>query len=383
MNAPAVLRTTRDEEINICKDDIKRILVFYDAKIYYIGDFCLRVGRVRYVKNFFKNTSLQLNFTEKASRKIYESLLDNNPYIDGISRLSPDEIDFEKYDLVLVVMYDENVFWKYLKDRYGPGLEEGRLGVRFFSLSWLFLPEKDTVSYAIPGYGEFNDYMGDRRGKTTELYISPEEKQWANSWLEARGVVPGDRLLIILDATSDRRKMLNVHVHFEVLMYLLDKPDVKILIYDENKLGKEAFYREWLGEERMQKLIFASSNQLREDLCLIGSDYTRMMMGPCTGLMHCAVSIFNNYISKGLSPEKVPAIITYTGDYTKKNANTWWGGVPLIDCLLLEKKNGETRLITLNELSDEQRIFNKGIPCTGYTAEMLINFLKGRLQTIL
>jgi hypothetical protein len=215
------------------------------------------------------------------------------------------------------------------------------------------------------------------------LYITPEERRVADRWLESRGLRQGERLFVFLDSSSRRDKLLRVHVYFGLLQYVLGLEDTKVLIYDEKDVGKEGFYREWVGEAGMEKLIFSKSLGLRKDITLIGSHYTRLVFGPCTGLMHCAVGAYNRFVREGMSVRDVPLMMVYTGLYppAERNAAFWWDRSPLMNCLLIQDGGHEKELVTLDSLPDHEKAGHVPYPCSDYTADMLIGFFGQKLIT--
>ncbi|HEX8529308.1 MAG TPA: hypothetical protein VF646_04775, partial [Cytophagales bacterium] len=181
---------------------------------------------------------------------------------------------------------------------------------------------------------------------------------------------------------SSRDKVLGITVYFEFLKSILQDGNAKVLIFDENTIGKEEFYRQWLGDETADRIIFSKGLSLRDNLCLIGSRHTRLVVGPCTGLMHCASSIYNNYVSNGMDPRDVPLIVVYTGQYSKanKSAHYWWEGAPLVNCLLLKAKNNRKEVVLLSSLPDAERELNDTLPCRDYTAGLLTEFIHRKMS---
>ena len=106
-----------------------------------------------------------------------------------------------------------------------------------------------------------------------------------------------------------------------------------------------------------QKIIFSKGFSLRANLALIGSDNVAFIFGPCTGIMHCASSIYNNFTSNRPPTYEPPPMVVYTGNPGKdnKNADYWWGTSPLINCLLLRKQGTEKQMISLDRIAKEDR----------------------------
>jgi hypothetical protein len=363
-------------------DNARRALVLYEEKMLRIGDCCIRFNKLKYFKSFLDNATVDINFSIKENFNIYNAFLKNNLSINSISTLSWKDIDFESYDIVFCVKYDEEAFLDFLHERYCNLIGKNRFRLAVFSLSQLLLePQKDAHQVFPVNQNLIEHFKGlGRDSQLGELYINEEEQIWANQWLESKGLEANEHLFIICDSTSNREKLINIGVYFDVLKFLLRKENSKVLIFDEKGIGKEEFYQACLGKNSMKKIIFSKCLTLREDLCIMASKYTKLIFGPCTGLMHCASSIYNNYVNRGMSASEVPLMITYTGLYPKEsgNANVWWGNSPLISCLLLKEKNNKKQIVLLNNLTEEEKNANDSLPCSEYTAEMLISLINSQ-----
>ena len=369
---PGVIQLQRSD---IQREATKRVLVLYEEKINVLGDACIRFGKLKYFKSFLSEAMIDLNFTVHENTKFSDAFLKCNPNVNSVTMLSWDEIDFHTYDIVFCAKYDEAELLEYLLDRHGPEIITGHLKPRLLSLSQLLLPPRDTSSVAFPQSDQLARYVnGAKRGAHPgELYLCREEQVWADCWLESQGLRSNEDLFILCDSASSKDKLLNVFDYFEVLKYLLNGSDSKILIFDEQGVGKRSFYEAWLDSNSFKRLIISERLSLRQDLCLIGSRHTKFVFGPCTGLMHCSSSIYNGYVNGGSSVQEVPPIVVYTGKYLDKgqNADSWWGDCPLVECLLLKKRDGKKQVVSLNNLTEEERNCDDSLPCGEYTAELL------------
>ncbi|HMI59832.1 MAG TPA: hypothetical protein VK518_02960, partial [Puia sp.] len=218
-----------------------------------------------------------------------------------------------------------------------------------------------------------------------ELYIDAAERAKADSWLEEHGVKEKEEVFIFLDSSAKREKLLRMDVYFSVVKALLERPRTKVLIFDEKNMGKEAFYREWLGKELSSGLIFSKKLPLREDLALLASGYTKMIFGPCTGLLHCAAGIFNRYLKERMPAHKVPVMITYTGKYerTGESAADWWTKCPLVTCLLLKSRQGMAQVVELSALPPRERTRTDDVlPCKEYSSAMLLTIINRKLEKL-
>jgi hypothetical protein len=160
--------------------------------------------------------------------------------------------------------------------------------------------------------------------------------------------------------------------------------DNRILIFDENNVGKEEFYTAWMGKEKASRIIFVKENSLREAIKILSSKYVKLIIGPCTGTLHCASGIYNHFAENGLPAEQVPLIITYTGVYYTeakeiKNPHFWWKNSPLVTCLLLRQHHDQVKMVELRELDvEEAQRHDVQIPCSAYTSRMLIDFIRSK-----
>lgn len=377
MNSEQLLETFVNKAAAINAELVKRVLVLYEEKIYNIGDCCVRFDKLKHFGSFFGNAAVDINFRKGENDKFIDALLKNNPHLAAITTMDWNEIDFNQYDVVIAISYNEPKLLQFIHQKYGSN-DNSLFAV--ISLSELILNPSDSAKYIFPVVQQLVDYV--RILGPGELYISDEEQAWADSWLESKGVKKGEHLFIVLDSTLRREKLLSLNVYFEFLAALLKKQNCKVLVFDENELGKEEFYSAWLGSKAMEKMIFSKKMQLRQDLCLIGSSYTRLVVGPCTGLLHCASAIYNRYINKGMPAEDVPLLMVYTGVYLgpELNANNWWRNSPLVNCLMLKNRNGVKQLTLLADLTENEKQLNDSLHCSEFTSKMLIDFVNSKLR---
>jgi hypothetical protein len=361
---------------------IKKVLILYEETQPFIGDCCLIFDKFKYFRAFLNNAAIDVSFSQKQHAHLYEALLRNNPYVDRFAALAWNEINFEEYDIVFCVVGREESLLAFLHGKYGGLIAAGRFNPAVFSFSKVFLVPSEEANCIFPVMEDLRRYL--QAPVPAALYISREEQQWAGQWLKDRGLREDDNLFIVCDSTSAREKLMHLTAYFDFLADLLLKKNAKVLIFDENGIGKEEYYLSWMGAAVREKLIVARKQSLREALCLLGSRRVKMIFGPCTGLMHCASGIYNHYVDVGMDPGDVPLIITYTGQYplAGKGANYWWGASPLVNCLLLKQRDRQHRLTLLSSLSEAEKNLADTLPCSQYTAEMLIGFVNQKLALV-
>jgi hypothetical protein len=380
-NYQIILESTLDNNATVNRNDVQRVLIVYQEKAFFIGDAFIDLNEIRGIRSFFHNASIDINFINRQNAVMYNALLKNNPNPDSISFLDWNEIDYLSYDVVICAANDEELLLKVLHEKYCDK-EDYQLAV--FSISDFIQQVRIDARIVFPVNEALLDYItAPWAGKPRELYISEGERDWADQWLASKGVKRTDQLFIMLDATTRRSKLIGMNVYFDLLIGLLQADNVKVLIFDEKSIGKKAFYREWVGEENMKKIIFSEKLSFREDLCLLASRYTRLVFGPCTGLLHCASGIYNHYLNDGADRKDIPLLVTYTGQYVKREGNAyyWWGSSPLINCLILKESNHTKEIAVLHDLTKDEQVSYTQLPCSEYTTDMLLAFLNNKLET--
>jgi hypothetical protein len=361
--------------------DAKRVLILYDEEKAFIGDSFILINKLYSCASFFNHATIDINARNKNHALIYGALLGNNPYIRQFTDLPWQEIDLFSYDLILCINRDEERLSQLLESSRNtlPAADVQPTAIYSLSAAMLnsLLGPIDPVFPALPEISEYATAFA--AGRPSQLYISEEEREWGNQWLRENGVQPHEHVYIILDSTSSRGKLLNMDTYFGVLTHLLDKEGVRVLIFDEQQIGKEAFYTEWLGDKRASRLIFAKKLGLRNDLRILSSFYVKVILGPCTGMMHCASGIYNHFVSIGMPVGSAPLMITYTGEYTNDPAGAyrWWGNSPLVKCLIIRKSGGgAVETVVLNDLPREERTAITGaLLCEEYMPEQIIRYL--------
>lgn len=359
-----------------------KTLVLYEERVFYIGDNCIKLDKIGLCKTFFNSQVLDINF-RSAYFPAYKAILEQHPYFDGVMALPYDEIEFSSYDQIVVISYEEERLLLYLQNRYADLFEKNEFYTKIYSASRYIIDPENDEDIVFPQNQEMSDYvLVEHKNKPTELLITDEERSWANNWLRENGLRENDRLIVMLDSTSRRDKLVKIDTYFTILEHLM-ADNTKVLVFDE-KSAKEPFYRAYLNDDALfDKMIFSKGQTLRRDLSLLASDYIELILGPCTGLMHCASGIFNCDVARGKPLDKVPLIVTYTGKYfTKTNfrANDWWGTSPLVNCLILQETDGQKEMKLLKHCTEEEKNNNDNkLVCEEYTAEMIIGFIENEM----
>lgn len=358
-----------NQKIN--KEQVKNILIVYDDSEFYLGDTCINFHRFSICKAFFGNdTIVDLNCLLEKYSHIYDAFSVSNPSFDHVFCKQYDHISFEKYDLIFCISYNEEPLLKALHHKRA-------IDVAVFSFSELLLFARNEFRIVFPVYRELLEYSQEFRKEPNLLPVTDQERLWGNQWLEAKGLKKNERLVVLLDSSGGREKLLKLDVYYNILLFFLQQEHTRILIFDEKGIGKEDFYREWLGVQAMKKIIFSKKLSLRQDLCILSADYISLVLGPCTGLLHCVSSINNYFIKEGRSPANVPVMIVYTGPW---DIQFWWANAPLVKCLILKKESDQKKIYELKQLGQvSKEDYTRHLSCSEYTAPLLIDFINEQL----
>ena len=58
---------------------IYKIMIIYDLGILYIGDSCLQLSRLKKIKSYYNNASIDINTEDTKNHSILNAILQNNP----------------------------------------------------------------------------------------------------------------------------------------------------------------------------------------------------------------------------------------------------------------------------------------------------------------
>jgi len=366
----------------------KKILIMYDEEKMFIGDSFILINQLASCKSFFEGGSIEINCRIQRYTSLCHALLKNNPFISAFNNQPWEELDFDAYDIAFVISKNEQELLDILEQRYPPEDRSERWRTALYSMTAQFLNSRlnPMITTVLPPFKEMLDNPAAYVSQLPrELYMGKDEQQWADEWLKSNGLKEHEQLFIVLDSTSERYKLINMDTYHAILCHMLAEETVRILIFDEQGIGKEDFYKEWLGMEKASRFIFAKNFSLRQSLSLLSSTYTRLIFGPCTGLMHCASGIYNYFVRKGLPPSSIPPIVVYTGRYNGGyTASFWWETSPLVTCLIIRKgTNGDKELVVLSRLTGPERSdWDTLLHCNEYLPEMLLEHLPSHANMV-
>ena len=225
--------------------EVASILIVLELKSFFIGDTLMKISDLKAVSRYWKNARIDLN----CRMSEVTILTEGNPYINNYIDLPIDEIELRIYDMILVISYQEREFLARLTGKYAHELANGLFRTSVFSYSGVHFKEGEYEGSIFPSHKMFSNFLGTIPREDGELYISDQEMIWAEEWLKRNNASEEDNLIVLVDNTTHADKLLRVDYHFDILFYFLSMRKVKILIFDENNIGKEEFYKAYIQED--------------------------------------------------------------------------------------------------------------------------------------
>ena len=367
-----ILKVLLEQAKALSADSIQSVLIILEVDRFFIGDTCDRLGYLKVCKSIFTSAKIDLF----CNQRLVAHLVKGNTYLNQvILDQSYESISFFQYDVVICLSHRENEILDYLNQIYISRADSGQIP-RIYSVPGLNDKRAD-IKFLFP---KLPIPAIDIKQAKMEIFISASEREWASQCLTRLGLKLHESLFIVLDAAGDRKKLLEITTYFQLLADLVKHFDARILIYDESGAGKRKLYQKWLGESTVEdRFLFAEKTSLREAICLMSAYPVKMILGPCTGLMHCASAVYQNLLEQDeISKNKLPVLLTYRGAMTDPldNPYRWWGN-SLCDCALIVKMpSGEDqiRLLT-DEDADSRHAFKDLLLSQQFTAPLLISFL--------
>jgi len=351
--------------------EVENLLVVYDINRFFIGDTLQSLSKLRLLARYFPAAAITIN----ASHPAFADLLKNSPYLDRLTFETFDRIAFGEHDLVLCVSDNETELSRYILAHYRQrGMKTKK---KFFVFSLYNLTYNEGNQTVFPFLTDLATYQFPPeeliRVAGKEVFLSPDEQQWADDWLLENGFLPDQHLSVLFDSASNPQKLLDPGEHLKLLAWLARCDNGRVLIFDENATGKQHYYEENTDADVYAKLIFAQGTSLRESMCLLGSSFTRLVIGPCSGMLHCASGIYN--VSERSCP---PLIVVYKCNFDHSDESDdpylWWEH-SRAECLLI-RAGGE--LVWLAGLEDKIIPSRELGYCADLSAEAMIEAITAR-----
>lgn len=331
-----ILKKVKEKNDLMRRKEVKSIVVYYDIDNFFIGDTLKDVSKILLMRRYFPNA--EIDFI--ASNNLVLDLMKNSPYPRRMLNKVYQEISLIDYELVYIISDNEESIMKDIIRKHWRFFKTKEMPYYLFSLTEAVFNDEKSVKF--PTHFDVIHFEYEeadmRRVANTEVFLSKEELNWANNYLEEQGVEENEEVTVLLDSTSNDGKLIAEEQFFEMIRILIQSNNTKILVYDINKEEgeKKKKYEENLSEYEMSKIIFARNKSLRKDISVLGSNYVKLIIGPCTGIMHCASGVHTVLTNKKAS------IIVYKGYFDAMDETDdvywWWGGNTVVDCLLLLKR---------------------------------------------
>jgi hypothetical protein len=212
-----------------------------------------------------------------------------------------------------------------------------------------------------------------------EIYVSDEELRAAEQWLEGKGINNGDQLVILQNGSTEDKKVLLFEEFIQLVISLLQKEHIKLLLFDDSRNSQEEMVRPRLTEEQNNRVFFASGLGLRKDMCLIASKYTRLVIGPCTGIFHLANGAITYLVNNGIrKKEDLPCLLVYTGLQAHDEGylpGNWWNH-SFVRCAIIVKHEDQHILVGLEDSPADTDSFRAVAgEVQSITAAMLLSYL--------
>lgn len=344
------LKSIQNINAGIQREKIKSILMYYDMNIFFIGDTLKDISKTLLVKRFYPNA--KIDFVTSNSKVL--ELLQNSPYVSSMTKQHYKDLSFENYDLIYIISDNELEIMKSIVKNHWNWFKQRPIPYFLFSLTSAVFNDEKPVKF--PTHYEIIEYEYNeedmRKVANTEVFLSNEELNWANEYLKEQGLKKDEDLAILLDSTSNKGKLIDEEQFFETVRLILKKEKAKILVYDIEEEGeKKKRYEKKLTEEELARIIFSRTKSLRKDICILGNKQVKTIIGPCTGIMHCASGVYT------VLGKDIPSILVYKGFFDQMDATDdvywWWGGNSMVNCLLLLKNEEEPLPILLSKLEKE------------------------------
>lgn len=217
-----------------------------------------------------------------------------------------------------------------------------------------------------------------RSYKFSELIVTKEERKWGDWLLSKHGICIQDKVIILPDNASHILKCLNRHEYIKLIISLMSDCDVKIVLFDEQNIGKKNKLVIDLNEEQSKRLIVIDGTTIRQTMCILASSYVKAIIGPCTGILHLANGIYSHYLQKDIiRKEDVPVLLVYVGKQQPKYSAWGWWGRTMVDCVVHRlDQYGCNKLVPLASCPKEYyRFQNNLLSANEIKAEQLMRHL--------
>ena len=366
---------------------VKRILYLDDYKRrLYIGDSYLWIVNIKKnIYNLFPQAKIVINCRDRGKcnklNKLFKVSLVNDI---SITNFSWENIDFYQFDIVLfeddVTMEFMNFHKKksnaqlYLKPIYRFLNNSGQNLVQVPSWDFSRIHSKYiTKSNLIQRIS--------RNRQNFNFRLSEEEFNYGLKWFEEVGLDIEKRICaIILTASNKGKVLLPVHT-ISLITKLVEKYRFNILLFEFGFRNLDEFLKKNLAEDTYDKVYVAKNLEIRNELSLFVNGNIKLVIGPCTGLMHLISGVYS-FLLFNLKYEKkdLPLILVYTGDFSKFLNNyhpkKWWAN-PIVKVLIRASSDNKESTIPyrVSHRYDVEGYGRISGEIESLSSEMIINYI--------
>ena len=356
-----------------------------------LGDMVQMLTYMRYLKEYLAIRHLDLNVPDGAEFKNATGLLENSPLVRRCMNLSEREVRYSDYELILhFSAFADCGLVRVLLEHYDAIIAASRTGVAFYTLGPTLrrleaVPSRlrRTPVHPLPPLELPRDLLKDAAGNH-RIHLSTGERRSTEQWLRQAGIGADDRLVLLVDDASTREKLLKPLSQLAILEYFLSMDGVRAIVYDVHEAGKQSVYRQLLRQSLFAKITFCAGRELRRNIALMGAANVKMILGPDTGLMHCAAGVYAARAAE--DPNSVaeqPLIFTYMGKWFDFDPMDVWGH-SIAHCIVACEGNFGRALRLLSECAAEPITRCRQLaPVHSISADTFIGFLETRFEDAL
>jgi len=365
-----VIKRIRENTSRLQRHNVKKALIIIDVETYPIGDSVVFFSKIRALSKYFNG----IHFDVLTNKRHYIFLR----YFPVIRKFYFDfsEVNVPGYDLVINFSVDDTALAGIVCKEYD------RLALNeepSFGIYNLYAEQGKEDRLLFPYLHEFHSYLLGEYNYTRdfighEIHLSDEEIEWGNNWFRQKGLQYNEKVIILLDSTNVRDKLMPIDVYFELVRFFMTLKHTRILVFDPYNNNKKLFYEYMLGADNLENFIFVEPHGLRNDFCLLASDFVHLIFGPCTGILHCTEGIYNVLDNKGKLQREWPLMICYLGPAAVDAVDKWfWWGETHVDCLYIDHIIKSPEQYIVKKLDGPGRL---GLPCSEFKAAPLIRYIR-------
>lgn len=366
---------------------IKKILFLDDhRRKFYIGDSYVWLMNIRSnVFNLFPDALLTVNCQDNNRYKALDRIFAESWEAIGFENMNWNDINFKQYDLIL---YHNDLTIKFLSYVYSHHSEK-------FHSAYIYslFDTHSELSRRIPAWS-YNRLYEEKvvknnpftiirnKKKHSELSLSDSERRWADDWLRSKGLDDNSQLAVFIINTSKEEKMLQRNVQIQLLKELVLKYRMKVLIYDDKSEDLQEEFARCLPDEVHNELVYASDLGIRGDLRLMSSPFVRLIISPCTGLMHLANGIYTCLLNrKMMLKSELPLLLVYAGNLKgvtdEYHPREWWANT-LVKCIVLIRDDEGRKVVRdIFGVAKDVDEFNKvALPVKEFDCELILEYME-------